>query len=225
MKSTTTKQKRKAPPTPGKSASKKAKTDAQSALKNEGKSVPKEEGTDQDTIPINRAPVLDLWSSCVTHFLYPELPWVTCLSVGGAISTITAIAKGRSIGRVEKPEPSEAAERRMQQREKAQKEHLDEIEVMHFNLRLRDGKAFVGDKLSSGNEATPRKKFGDEPYAKTKSVLEDALRSWKGKEEDLDRQAFKMYEKFRPSIPAGAKGWGRKGQLNLQNVKDAIKDG
>src|SRR5436309_2354988 len=31
----------------------------------------------QSTILINRAPVLDLWAACVTHFVYPSLPWST----------------------------------------------------------------------------------------------------------------------------------------------------
>ena len=40
---------------------------------------------DGESITINRAPVLELWASCVAQFLHPSLSWDTCLSVGGAI--------------------------------------------------------------------------------------------------------------------------------------------
>lgn len=179
----------------------------------------------EDVITINRAPVLELWSSCVAHFVYPEVSWDTCLSVGGAIASITAMAKGRSIGTMAKPDPGEAEERRQKRKEKTEKDDLDELEVMHFKLKIKDGQAMVGDKPKKGNEATLRKKFGDQEFEQAKTAFEEALSNWKGKEAELDGQAFKMYEDFRPSIPPRQKGWGKKGQLNLQHVKDAASAG
>jgi len=175
-----------------------------------------------DHITINRAPVLELWTSCVTHLLYPDVSWDTCLSVGGAIATITAISKGRSIGTMDKPDPGEAQERRRKRMEKAEKEELEEIEVMGFKLRMKDGHAEVGDKPKKGSEAALKKKFGDEQYERVKLSFEQALGGWEGKEHELDGSAFKMYEHFRPSIPPGQKGWGKKGQLNLHTVKDVV---
>ncbi|KAI6823209.1 hypothetical protein KC340_g11873 [Hortaea werneckii] len=176
----------------------------------------------QDAITINRAPVLELWASCVTNFIYPSIPWETCLSVGSAISTITAVAKGRSIGTMEKPGPDEAEARRRERQRKAEDEQLEDIEVMGFHLRLKDGKALVGDKPKPGNESALSKKFGQEQYEMAKGAFQDALGSWKGRESELDREAFKMYEEFRPTVPPGQKGWGRKGQLNLENVKGVV---
>ena len=63
---------------------------------------------DDDTVVINRAPVLELWASCVAHFIHPSLSWTTCLSAGGAISSITAISKGCLIGAMEKPGTEDA---------------------------------------------------------------------------------------------------------------------
>lgn len=179
----------------------------------------------RDVILINRAPVLELWAICVTHFLYGSLPWDTCLSIGGAISTITAIAKGRSIGTMEKPDPGEAEQRRRERQEKAEKQQLDDIEVMGFHLMLKDGQAMVGEKPRKGDEAALKKKFGEHEYGMVKKAFEDALASWKGKDGQLDAEAFKMYEDFRPSVPPGQKGWGRKGQLSLENVKSVVGAG
>lgn len=201
-----------------------AETETKSAKK--AKASPKQDATSDGKsgdaiIIINRAPVLELWGSCVTHFLHPSVSWSTCLSAGGAISTITAISKGRSIGTIDKPDPGKQEEK--QQKRKA-KENLEELEVMSFKLRLdKDGQAMVGDKPKKAGEEALRKKFGgSEQYEKVKGTFENALKAWKGREEELDGRAFGMYEDFRPSIPPGQSGWGRKGQLNLEAVKTAI---
>jgi hypothetical protein len=39
----------------------------------------------------------------------------------------------------------------------------------------------------------------------------------------LEVQAFSLYEKFRPKIPEGKKGWGAKGDLDLQLIRSLIK--
>ncbi|GAB1731811.1 hypothetical protein NU195Hw_g7251t1 [Hortaea werneckii] len=179
---------------------------------------------DQVVITINRAPVLELWASCVIKLIYPSIPWETCLSVGSAISTITAVAKGRSIGTMEKPDPGKAEERRRERQQKAENEQLEDVEVMGFHLHLNNGQALVGGKPKPGNESALSKKFGHDQYEMAKRAFQDALGSWKGRESELDREAFKMYEEFRPTVPSGQKGWGRKGQLNLENVKSAIGD-
>lgn len=182
---------------------------------------------DSEAVVINRAPVLELWASCVTHFLHPSLPWSTCLSAGAAISTITAISKGRSIGKMEKPDPGDAQEKRQKRKERDQKAGLEEIETMSFKLRLdKEGQAMVGDKPKKAAEEALKKKYGGpDTYKTVKTAFEEALQSWKGKEEELDQRAFGMYEDFRPSIPPGQKGWGRKGQMRLQTIKEVVSAG
>ena len=175
-------------------------------------------------IIINRAPVLQLWAASVAHVIYPELSWETCLSAGSAVSSICAVAKGRSIGTVPEKDGSEA---KQEKREKAKKKKndLDEIGVMHFKLRLRDGLAVVGsdEKGKPGSEDALKKKFGDEQYDKAKYAFDDALKSWKGKEEELNNKAFHFYEVFRPDVSKGQKGWGRKGELNLNTIASTVK--
>lgn len=96
---------------------------------------------------------------------------------------------------------------------------------MGFHVKLNDGQAMVGDKPKKPNEETLKKKFGESEYERVKAVFEECLKTWKGKEDDLDGQAFHFYEVFRPTVPPGQKGWGRKGMLNLATVKSATSAG
>ncbi|CAK3844697.1 Hypothetical predicted protein [Lecanosticta acicola] len=176
-----------------------------------------------DTLMINRAPVLELWASSVAHFLHPSLPWTTCLSIGSSVSTLAAISKGRAIGTMEVPDPGEQAEKRAKRAE--QQSDLEEVHIMRSHLKLKGGNAVVGDKPKKGNEEALKKKFGDESYEKVKKVMSEALKSWNGKKEDLHERAFHMYEDFRPTVAAGQKGWGRKGTLRLKTIESAVEAG
>ena len=93
---------------------------------------------------------------------------------------------------------------------------------MGFHLKLKDGHALVGDKPKKVNEQTLVTKFGEAAYERVKETFEGSLQSWSGKDEELNAQAFHHYETFRPTVPKGQKGWGRKGVLSLQTVKDAV---
>jgi hypothetical protein len=172
-------------------------------------------------IKINRAPVLKLWSACVTQFLHQSLPWSTCLSAGAAISAICAVAKGRSIGKIS--EPGDESEKKSKKEKEG--DGFETLEVMHFKLRLKvnDGLVYFGGKAQAAGEEVLKKKFGDE-YDGVKDVFVHGLGRWKGIEGELGEQAFGMYEEFRPTVPKGEKGWGRKGVLDLDAVKKAIED-
>lgn len=121
---------------------------------------------------------------------------------------------------MEKPDPGKAQEKREKIRE--EQAELDEVEVMGFHLKLKDGAAVVGDKPKKGNEDTLKKKYGDQQYEKVKATFEESLKAWKDKEDELNSRAFGMDEDFRPNIPSGQKGWGRKGQLRLDTIKSAV---
>ncbi len=38
---------------------------------------------------------------------------------------------------------------------------------------------------------------------------------------ELQRRGFRLYEHFRPDVPAGESGWGAKGELDLAKVRGA----
>ncbi len=39
----------------------------------------------------------------------------------------------------------------------------------------------------------------------------------------LESKAYGLYEKFRPEIPEGTKGWGAKGELDLEYIRSLAK--
>ena len=95
---------------------------------------------------------------------------------------------------------------------------------MSFKLSLdKNGQAMVGGKpKKAGEEALMKKYGGSAQYERVKGTFQDALKGWKGEEEELDGRAFSYYEDFRPSIAPGQQGWGRKGHLNLETVKTVV---
>jgi len=41
--------------------------------------------------------------------------------------------------------------------------------------------------------------------------------------EELEEESFGLYEKFRPAIAPGKRGWGQKGVLDLRLLRDMAK--
>jgi len=106
---------------------------------------------------------------------------------------------------------------------KKTEDDFESLQVMQFRLKMKDGLVYMGSepKPKPATEETLKKKFGAR-YADVRGCFDDGLKSWRGKEEELTRVAFGMYERFRPTVKAGEKGWGRKGELNLDTVRDVV---
>lgn len=94
---------------------------------------------------------------------------------------------------------------------------------MQFKLKTKDGLVYMGSdpKPKPGTEETLKRRFG-ERYADVRGCFDTALKSWTGDEEELTKAAFGMYERFRPTVKVGKKGWGKRGELNLDTVKDVV---
>ncbi|ETI21052.1 hypothetical protein G647_07395 [Cladophialophora carrionii CBS 160.54] len=187
-------------------------------------SIKPEEGVeDNKPVIINRAPVLQLWAACVAQKLYPNLSWSTHLSIGSAVSALCAISKGRAIGTIDQPndDPDKKAEKEKKKRS-AEKGADDEVDVMSFKLLLEDGSAIVSGTPQKANEAALIKKYGEAEYARTKKTMEEAIDMFeaRAKKGELNRTAFHMYEEFRPSVQHGQGGWGKKGELRLEKIRE-----
>jgi hypothetical protein len=63
-------------------------------------------------------------------------------------------------------------------------------------------------------------KFGKDLRA-VRAAMEHLAKSYRP--EELARQAYALYERFRPEISAGAKGWGAKGKLDLDLIEQLAK--
>lgn len=196
-----------------------AKKSKQSSTGSEKKSPLTE---DSNVILINRAPVLQLWAACVSEAVYPDLPWETHLSIGAAISALCAVSKGRAIGKIEPPsdDPNKKAEKERKKRA-AEEGAEDEVHVMGFRLLLKNGKAVVSGKPQNANEELLKKKYGEGEYDRAKRAMKDAV-AMEGDTGELNRRAFHIYESFRPSVQRGQAGWGKKGELKLDQIQNVI---
>ncbi|EXJ84846.1 hypothetical protein A1O3_05520 [Capronia epimyces CBS 606.96] len=188
-------------------------------------------------IIINRAPVLQLWAACVAQRLHPDLSWPTCLAIGSAISTLCAISKGRAIGTIEPADPADGEAKKRKEAQKARahdKAGADrevEIEVMGFRLLVdvANETVLVQGKPRHGSEGPLQAKFGgDHDYTRVKDAMDHAVATWAGGDGDedakeLNKTAFHMYEAFRPSVQSGQRGWGRKGELSIAKIKEAVE--
>ena len=63
-------------------------------------------------------------------------------------------------------------------------------------------------------------KFGDD-LDEARLAMEALAKAYPKKQ--LESEAFSLYEKFRPKIPEGTKGWGAKGDLDLDFIRSLAK--
>ena len=162
-------------------------------------------------VKINRAPVLTLWAAVVAErqgFQRDE-----ALTLGKAVAGLAAQAKGRRLGIYKRPVVEKG-------RPKARRGLGEEFWVEICGrpvpaVTTKDGvRAVVGDKPIDP-EAVERyleQKFGGDltDVRGAMSALAHALAPAL-----LAKEAYSLYEQFRPSVPAGKGGWGAKGDLDL----------
>lgn len=170
------------------------------------------------TISINRAPALTLWASVVAERLgFKE---DEALTLGKALAGLTAQTKGRRLG-IYKPHEGGAKQVR-------EKQHGEEfwIEVCGRPVPAKNTehgiRAVAGAKViePEGVRRYLQGKFGEDLGA-VRSAMQKLAKSLPPKE--LAEKAFGLYERFRPSIPEGVKGWGAKGVLDLGVIEGLEK--
>ena len=65
-----------------------------------------------------------------------------------------------------------------------------------------------------------KQKFGDD-LDDARTTMEKLAKAFTPKQ--LESKAYGLYEKFRPVIPEGTKGWGAKGELDLEYILSLAK--
>ncbi|MBN2466423.1 hypothetical protein JXD38_12455, partial [candidate division WOR-3 bacterium] len=111
----------------------------------------------------------------------------------------------------------EKGEERREEREKR-----DAVELMGREIpviRMTEGVRAVNKNAQVSPESTQaylESKFG-EHLAAVRAAMEELARAFKP--DVLAARAFALYAQFRPQIPDGVKGWGAKGNLDLELVR------
>jgi hypothetical protein len=166
------------------------------------------------TISINRAPVLTLWAAVVAERLgFDEN---AALSLGKALAGLTAQSKGRRLGIYK---PSEAGVKPAREKQRGEEFSIELCGRPVPAKNTEDGvRAVQGARVI--DPASARRylegKLGEDLDA-ARSAMEKLARSFLPKE--LAHHSYPLYERFRPAIPSGVKGWGAKGELDLGMIE------
>ena len=165
---------------------------------------------------INRAPVLTLWGAVVAERLGFE--WSEALSLGKAIAGLTAQAKGQRLGIFTPRSPEEVERTRREAEKKAQFAVSFMGRAIPVTVTPGGLRAVLKDRVVEPEsvERYVRAKFG----AHYEAAL-DAMRAlaWSKSPSELADEAFRLYERFRPRVPEGVRGWGAKGELSLARIR------
>jgi hypothetical protein len=171
------------------------------------------------TVMTNRAPVLTLWAAVVAEHLGFDRD--AALSLGKGMAGLTAQTKGRMIGLFKPPKLVEG--------KPPKKVGLGEefwVEVCGRPVPAKntpDGvRAVVKDKPiePAGVERYLAGKFGDD-LDDVLAAMQHLARAFAP--DELASAAYSLYERFRPSIPPGKRGWGAKGTLDLDLIRSLAR--
>ena len=167
-------------------------------------------------IKINRAPVLTLWAAVVAERLgYDEQ---TALTLGKAVAGLNAQSKGRKLGIYEEKSEDEKKE----DKRKEKKVEVEIIEVLGRGVPVVETPrglraAIKGEAIHAESvDAYLKQKFGED-LDDARAAMQKLAKAYTPKQ--LESKGYDLYEKFRPQIPEGKKGWGAKGELDLDYIR------
>jgi len=169
-------------------------------------------------IKINRAPVLTLWATIVAeHLAYDK---DTALTLGKAVAGLNAQSKGKRLGIYEE---KKREEKEVKKEPPVRAEFVELLGRGIPTVKTPQGKraAIKGEIIEAeGVQKYLRQKFGDN-LDDAHAAMEKLGKAYTPKQ--LEAEAYSLYEKFRPKIPEGKKGWGVKGELDLDYIHSLAK--
>jgi hypothetical protein len=171
-------------------------------------------------IKINRAPVLTLWATVVAERL--GYHHEAALTLGKGVAGLNAQSKGRRLGIFE--EQKELKEERKPRARPHDEQFMVSVlsrpvPVISTDQGLRatlKGKPINPDSVRRYLE----KKFG-KGLEDVQAAMEELANTYKP--DELAAKAYSLYEKFRPDIPEGKRGWGAEGELDLEHIRSLVR--
>lgn len=166
-------------------------------------------------LTINRAPVLTLWAAVVAEQLGFDRD--EALTLGRAVAGLNAYSKGKALG-LFSPTPEEVRQKRKELRER---EGVS-VDLLHRAVPVRR----TPEGLRALSKDKPIRPESVERYLEGKfgEALDDAYDAMKRlarsmSKGELSARAYALYEDFRPEVPAGTRGWGATGRLDLDRIR------
>ncbi len=172
----------------------------------------------ENEVKINRAPVLTLWAAVVAERLGFSMD--EALTLGKGVAGLNAQSKGQRLGIF-----TPGKEKGEKARERTPGEEFF-VYLMGRSIPATNTDEGVRATLK-GKPMNPKsvesyleKKFGDQ-LPEVRRAMEELSKSYPA--EELADRAYSLYEKFRPDIPEGKKGWGAQGILDLNQIRSLEK--
>ncbi len=171
-------------------------------------------------VTVNRAPVLTVWGAVVSQRMGYD--WEEALTLGKAVAGLNAQSKGRRLGIYGPPKGTEEGK-------PPKKVGLGEdfwVECVGRAVpvkRTEDGVRAVVKDQPIDPAAVARylgSRFGG-ALADVQAAMTKLAASYNTA--DLAEVAYELYEKFRPAIARGKRGWGQKGTLDLDVIESLSK--
>ena len=171
-------------------------------------------------IRVNRAPVLTLWAAVVAERLGHDPD--AAITLGRAVAGSSARAKARAIG-LDEGEREEGTH----DGAKGPGRRAGPVRTVHLlgrDVPVAEAKGGVR-ALDGGEPASPRpvRAYVEHAFGEHLPAVRRAMERLAASLDpaELNRVGFRLYERFRPEVPAGAKGWGAKGVLHLARIEGA----
>jgi len=163
-------------------------------------------------VRINRAPVMTLWAAVVAERL--GFDHEASLTLAKVVTGLNAQAKGQRLG-IYEPAPIEERLRRMREQPTGAEFTVELMGRAIPVMNTPEGMRATQDGKPVSPAAVERYlagKYGDN-LAAVQAAMAQLAASFS--EQELADHAYRLYEKFRPSVPPGVTGWGAAGELDL----------
>jgi hypothetical protein len=163
--------------------------------------------------------VLTLWAAVVAQRLgFAE---DEALTLGKAVAGLNAQAEGRRLG-IFKPHEEKAKKAR--EKERGERFFIEVLGRPVPATNTDDGiRAVRGSKPIDPDSV---RRYLDDKFGENLKAVRSALRKLAKAygPQELAHDAYRLYERFRPAIPEGVKGWGPKGDLDLDLIERLAKE-
>jgi hypothetical protein len=175
---------------------------------------------DAGEIRVNRAPVLTLWAAIVAERLGHDPD--AAITLGRAVAGSSARVKARALGLEEGKREEDARETAKHAERRAAPKRT--VHLLGRDVPATEGKG--GLRALDHDHAAPvqpARAYVERALGVHLPAVRRAMECLAASmpPDELNRVGFRLYERFRPEVPEGMRGWGAKGVLDLKRIEGA----
>jgi hypothetical protein len=172
-----------------------------------------------NSVRVNRAPVLTLWAAIVAERLGFDRD--EALTLGRVVAGLDAYSKGKALG-LFNARPKTVRE----MRNRLEPGGALRIELLHRAVPAIQTPEGIR-ALSNGKPVSPEavRRYLESKFGEALPAVEKAMRTLARAfpPDELARNAYELYESFRPAVPPGLRGWGAESTLDLDRIEELAR--